>query len=135
MKKCILFLTLAWAFSVNAHAEVMVFSKFYYECLDGKVSDFDLVACNREEMKIQDAGLNHVYQTYMAELNTKQKQALIESQRAWVKHRDLETKRLENLTGGTMDAVIASSYYLKITNDRSDFFTDLLASMYEQKKD
>lgn len=71
----------------------------------------------------------------MAELNTKQKQALIESQRAWVKHRDLETKRLENLTGGTMDAVIASSYYLKITNDRSDFFTDLLASMYEQKKD
>ena len=49
-----------------------------------------------------------------------QKEKLKTSQRAWLKYRELETKRIATATGGTIDAVNSSGFYLDATTIRAD---------------
>lgn len=110
-------LTSAFLFSTQAHAEL---SKSYEACMNQAESTADMVECNENETIIQDKKLNLAYQKVIKGLKGKEKLNLIKTQRAWIKYRDSEIDRLSNQTGGTIDALNASSFYLKFTAERAE---------------
>ena len=115
------FLALFLLFSTfNAYAVDIHFSNQYTTCLKNKISDSEITDCTIKEATQQDKILTQSYQKLMSSLSGNQKSNLLNSQRAWVKYRELETKRLSEATGGTADAVNASSFYLDFTAQRAN---------------
>ena len=95
------------------------YSAVYMRCLEGSEGvTVAILDCNQSEIEHQDARLNNAYKSAMKRLSVKDKTALRDAQRAWIKYRD---KRVAATAGdGTMLAVEQSSVFLEETARRAE---------------
>ena len=75
-------------------------TKTFYECIDKADSnDIEEAACLSAEQNIQDARLNRAYRALLGKLDTKEKEKLVNSERAWLASRG-KSYRLESALYG-----------------------------------
>jgi uncharacterized protein YecT (DUF1311 family) len=80
------------------------------------------------EYEKADKELNLVYTQLSSSLDLNQKQLLIESERAWIKYRDLECKfQAVGYTGGSMYPLIFSSCMTDLTKKRTQELKESLS--------
>jgi uncharacterized protein YecT (DUF1311 family) len=117
MKKIVL---LSTVFASLAFAEVKL-SPSYDKCMDksGGVTS-SMLDCGNAEIKIQDTKLNKAYKNAMKALEPKKQTELKDVQRLWVKYRDAQCGFYNELTGGTIDSLNASSCFLNMTAERAE---------------
>lgn len=126
-KDKILALFLGLLLGVNAQAYDVLLSADFHACMKNATGDHDFAECNNNESELQEVRLNQSYRQLIQGLAAKEKAAMIEAQRAWIKYRELETQRLATRTGGTIDNVNSTGFYLKFTAERvQDFNNELL---------
>lgn len=95
----------------------------YHRCMDtsGEI-DANIANCNSEENDRQDGRLNQAYGMVMRQLPAPKKAALRQSERAWIRQRDLGCKRdAEVEAGGTIYNVMLSGCILDETIKRTLF--------------
>jgi uncharacterized protein YecT (DUF1311 family) len=78
-----------------------------------------MIDCINAEAKIQDRQLNANYQSLLALLSEPRKRELLESQRAWLKFRELNCKFYYDPEGGTMARIAANDCFLNATAQRA----------------
>ncbi len=117
MKKIVL---LSALFASLAFAEAKL-SPSYSKCMDesGGVTAA-MLDCIAKETKVQDAKLNKAYKNAMKALTSKEQTQLKEVQRIWIKYRDANCGFYNGLTGGTIDAINASSCFLNMIAERGE---------------
>ena len=102
--------------------------KKYNQCLDKPIiGDYDISECAWEEIERQEVLLNQKYKKLMITLPKNQKIALRNYQQQWIKERDKKYECI-GYTGGTMDYVNQSSFYLHETIKRIDEFDQCLSA-------
>jgi uncharacterized protein YecT (DUF1311 family) len=79
-----------------------------------------MLDCGNAEIKIQDTKLNKAYKNAMKVLEPKKQTELKDVQRLWVKYRDAQCGFYNELTGGTIDSLNASSCFLNMTAERAE---------------
>ncbi len=110
----------------NAASAEDGYSNDYGKCMDASDGvTANMLDCQSSELKVQDKLLNDAYKKAMAVLDGEQKKLLKEGQRAWIKMRDADSGLLRGLSGGSIDALNASSLYLDYTVDRVRFLQGL----------
>ncbi|WP_095107765.1 lysozyme inhibitor LprI family protein [Pseudomonas sp. Irchel 3E20] len=95
-------------------------SPAYSQCMkaSGGVT-VEMLDCQAAEIKRQDTRLNQAYKAAMAALDADKKAPLKDVQRLWLKYRDANCGFVASLTGGTIDAINASSCFLDMTKTRA----------------
>lgn len=80
-----------------------------------------------------DAELNRAYQALMARLSESQREALRESQRAWLKHRDAEAAFIAQLWTredfGSSSTVSRGQHQARLVRDRVEMLLGVLQSL------
>ena len=82
-------------------------------------------AAGSEATQKYDSLLNKYYKKLLAVLKAKDKQALIQAQKAWISFRNLESKLIQTISkeeysgGGTVQLLIDTSMYLDLVRNRT----------------
>lgn len=94
----------------------------FRQCLNSvNGSTASITGCIDAELRKQDALLNRYYKTAMKGLSPAKQNELRDSQRAWLKGRELDSRVLSGLTGGTIDTIIEANAFLRNTMQRAQF--------------
>ncbi|KTC15226.1 hypothetical protein AO391_23450 [Pseudomonas marginalis ICMP 9505] len=96
------------------------------KCMDTANTTGDMVACNVNETKVQDARLNRAYKTALSAQEGAHKQQLQDVQRLWITYRDANCKFIGSATGGTIDRVNGSGCMLDMTQTRAEELENLV---------
>ncbi|KTB61555.1 lysozyme inhibitor LprI family protein [Pseudomonas allii] len=96
------------------------------KCMDSANTTADMVTCNANEAKVQDARLNRAYKTALAAQEGPRKQQLQDVQRLWIKYRDANCAFAGSATGGSIDRVNGSGCVLDMTQTRAQELEDLV---------
>lgn len=122
-------LSIGLLLGANIHAQTYdaLLSADFHACMKNATSDHDFAECNSNESELQEVRLNQSYRQLIQGQTAKEKAAMIETQRAWIKYRELETQRLATRTGGTIDKVNSTGFYLKFTVERVQDFNNELS--------
>jgi len=123
MKRITILLTLLISASIQAKGitpeDIDTKSK---ACIDGKFSTPDIANCMSEELENWNRLLNQSYKSLMPNLTKVQKDTLRNTQRSWIKYKDLEYKNIESLlknVKGTMYILIEIDRKSEITKQRA----------------
>lgn len=117
LKKTILLLALLATPALAADG----YSAAYSRCMNkaGGVT-VEMRECIGSETHVHDQRLNKNYKAAMAVLEAPQQTLLRDAQRLWVKYRDANCGMYGQLTGGTMDLIVADDCFLNMTKLRAD---------------
>ncbi len=96
------------------------------KCLDTANSTVDMVKCNANETKVQDARLNKAYKTALAAQQGARKQKLQDVQRLWIKYRDANCAFAGSASGGSIDQVNGAACVLDMTQTRAQELENLV---------
>jgi len=77
-----------------------------------------MIECYGEETNYQDKLLNEFYQKVKRAITPERQQALRDTQRIWIKWRDVNCSFYYDPDGGSMARVMASRCVMQITTDR-----------------
>lgn len=112
----------AFLLALSSHASATEnYSANYKVCIDqseGVTSN--MLNCNKNELKTQDARLNKNYKRAMSVLSAEQKIKLRDTQRLWLKYKEANCGMQATLTGGTIDMLFSSGCELDMTRERAD---------------
>ena len=112
----------AFLLALSSHTSAAEsYSADYKICIDkseGVTSN--MLNCNQNELKMQDARLNKNYKRAMSVLSAKQKINLRDTQRLWLKYKEANCGMQATLTGGTIDMLFSSGCELDMTRERAD---------------
>ena len=121
MKQVFLPLLLLTSFSSFAQIEHPIDVELE-ACISDNSSTAGIGNCGSKAHEQWDAELNYYYKTLMNVLDSNQKSSLRESQRSWIKYRDLEVANIKSIYGskrGSMWGLTALSDITEITKDRA----------------
>ncbi|MDP2576038.1 lysozyme inhibitor LprI family protein [Vibrio penaeicida] len=130
MKKVLLISTLFFSCGVVAQDEHSIDVELN-ECLNNTSTTAGIGNCGSKANEQWDAELNYYYKSLRNELGTEEQIALRDSQRAWIKYRDLEIKNIQLMYGskrGSMWGLVALSDITNLTKTRAK----ALKSYYDQ---
>ncbi|WP_426133591.1 lysozyme inhibitor LprI family protein [Pseudomonas sp. PWP3-1b2] len=96
------------------------------KCMNGANSDSSMVACQAQELKVQDARLNKAYQAVMNFEQGEKKQQLQDVQHLWIKYRDANCGFMDSASGGTIDRVNGAACRVDMTQTRAAELESLL---------
>lgn len=107
------------------------------ECMQEAPSTTGMNACMATARIEWDKEMNRVYNALMKKLPAKEQAALKASQKAWLTHRDLEIKNIQNVYsfiydkngGGTMYSLGASDAQMVLVKNRALELSSLLDSV------
>lgn len=131
MNKALLLSTLLVSFGVVAQDDHPIDTELN-ECLNNTSTTAGMGNCGSKAHEQWDAELNYYYKSLRNELSDDSKMVLIDSQRAWIKYRDLEIKNIRSMYGsklGSMWGLIALSDISKITKTRALTLKDYYEKM------
>ena len=100
-------------------ADEVEFSKQYNNCMDnsGGVT-VEMLDCIGAETKRQDIRLNNAYKNVIGLIPPQRQKQLQETQRAWIKYRDLNCDFYADPNSGTSATLNSSSCFLDTTASR-----------------
>ena len=100
-------------------ADEVEFSKQYNNCMDnsGGVT-VEMLDCIGAETKRQDIRLNNAYKNVIGLLPPQRQKQLQETQRAWIKYRDLNCDFYADPNSGTSATLNSNSCFLDTTASR-----------------
>ena len=100
-------------------ADGVEFSKQYNNCMDNSVGvTVEMLDCIAAETKRQDLRLNNAYKNVIGLLPPQRQKQLQETQRAWIKYRDLNCDFYADPNSGTSATLNSNSCFLDTTASR-----------------
>ncbi|WP_394143054.1 lysozyme inhibitor LprI family protein [Vibrio atypicus] len=130
MKKVLLISTLLISNGVVAQDEHPIDAELS-DCLNNTSTTAGMGNCGSKAREQWDAELNYYYKSLRNLLGSEEQTVLRDSQRAWIKYRDLEIDNIKSMYGskqGSMWGLIALSDITNLTKTRAQ----TLKSYYEQ---
>lgn len=95
-------------------------STAYTACMDkAQGVTLNMLECTWEENKRQDAQLNANYKKLQTTLSVERRNELLQTQKAWVRFRELNCKFYHDPAGGSASRLMSNDCYLRMTTERA----------------
>jgi uncharacterized protein YecT (DUF1311 family) len=94
-------------------------SKDYDLCIQSVVATYDVLACMKTELALQDKVLNENYKKAIKALDKERRKTLISTQRSWIHYRDIKCSLYYHENSGTGGLLDQEECLIKETIKRS----------------